>query len=133
MPSTSPAQKRLMAAVAHGWKKPGGGGPSVAVAKEFNKADTGTQSFANGGLVMANKNHMSKDESYAKGGAVLGRSRSFLKESDGSDQKGFGKIPDDGYKNPDDPSEQDYSNKKRPSDLPATPKDKCLPTVKPRK
>ena len=39
MPSTSPAQARLMAAVAHGWKKPGGGGPSVAVAKEFNSAD----------------------------------------------------------------------------------------------
>jgi hypothetical protein len=28
-----------MAAVSHGWKKPGGGGPSVAVAKEFNRAD----------------------------------------------------------------------------------------------
>ena len=39
MPSTSPAQARLMAAVAHGWKKPGGGGPSVAVAQEFNQAD----------------------------------------------------------------------------------------------
>lgn len=41
MPSKSPAQARLMAAVAHGWKKPGGGGPPVSVAKEFNKADTG--------------------------------------------------------------------------------------------
>lgn len=39
MPSSSPAQARLMAAVAHGWKKPGGGGPSVEVAKEFNEAD----------------------------------------------------------------------------------------------
>lgn len=39
MPSTSPAQARLMAAVAHGWHKPGGGGPPVAVAKEFNQAD----------------------------------------------------------------------------------------------
>jgi hypothetical protein len=28
-----------MAAVAHGWKKPGGGGPPVSVAKEFNQAD----------------------------------------------------------------------------------------------
>ena len=28
----------MMAAVAHGWKKPGGG-PSKAVAMEFNKAD----------------------------------------------------------------------------------------------
>ena len=39
MPSTSPAQARLMAAVAHGWQKPGGGGPPVSVAKEFNQAD----------------------------------------------------------------------------------------------
>lgn len=41
MPSKSPAQARLMAAVAHGWKKPGGGGPPVSVAKEFNRADAG--------------------------------------------------------------------------------------------
>ena len=30
-----------MAAIAHGWHKPGGGGPSVKVAKEFNQADKG--------------------------------------------------------------------------------------------
>jgi len=28
-----------MRAVAHGWKKPGGGGPTPAVAKEFVAAD----------------------------------------------------------------------------------------------
>lgn len=28
-----------MRATAHGWQKPGGGGPSVAVAQEFVKAD----------------------------------------------------------------------------------------------
>jgi hypothetical protein len=39
VPSKSPAQARLMAAAAHGWKKPGGGGPSVAVGKEFLRAD----------------------------------------------------------------------------------------------
>ncbi len=39
MPSVSPAQARLMRAAAHGWKKPGGGGPSVAVGKEFMHAD----------------------------------------------------------------------------------------------
>jgi hypothetical protein len=39
MPSTSERQAHLMAAVAHGWKKPGGGGPSVAVAKDFHAAD----------------------------------------------------------------------------------------------
>ncbi len=39
MPSVSPAQARLMRAAAHGWKKPGGGGPSAAVGKEFMRAD----------------------------------------------------------------------------------------------
>lgn len=42
MPSTSKPQARLMAAIAHGWKKPGGGGPSPAVAREFNRADAKT-------------------------------------------------------------------------------------------
>ena len=42
MPSSSPKQARMMAAIAHGWNKPGGGGPSVSVAKEFNEADQGT-------------------------------------------------------------------------------------------
>ena len=41
MPSKSAAQARLMAAVAHGWRKPGGGGPPVSVAKEFNREDEG--------------------------------------------------------------------------------------------
>lgn len=48
MPSKTPAQARLMAAVAHGWKKPGGGGPPKSVAKEFNAADTGTRTLAKG-------------------------------------------------------------------------------------
>lgn len=39
MPSKTAAQARLMAAVAHGWKMPGGDGPPVSVAKEFNEAD----------------------------------------------------------------------------------------------
>ena len=39
MPSKSPAPARLMRAVAHGWRKPGGGGPTPTVAKEFVKAD----------------------------------------------------------------------------------------------
>jgi hypothetical protein len=39
MPSTSSAQRRLMAAVAHGWKPTRIDGPPVAVAKEFNEAD----------------------------------------------------------------------------------------------
>jgi hypothetical protein len=39
MPSKSAAQHRLMEAAAHGWKKPGGGGPSAKVGKDFVKAD----------------------------------------------------------------------------------------------
>ena len=41
MPSKTPKQAKLMAAVAHGWKPPGGGAPPVGVAKEFNAADRG--------------------------------------------------------------------------------------------
>jgi len=48
MPSKSPAQARLMAAVAHGWKPPGGGGPPVSVAREFNQADKGTKRLSKG-------------------------------------------------------------------------------------
>jgi hypothetical protein len=39
MPSTSKAQAKLMRATAHGWKMPGGGGPSQAVGKDFMAAD----------------------------------------------------------------------------------------------
>jgi len=45
-----------MAAVAHGWHKPGGGGPSRKVAKEFNRAD-------------ASKRRKSKLDKWAKGDA----------------------------------------------------------------
>jgi hypothetical protein len=38
MPSKSPAQAKLMRAVAHGFR-PTSGGPPVAVAKEFMHAD----------------------------------------------------------------------------------------------
>jgi hypothetical protein len=71
MPSTSPAQKRLMAAVAHGWHKPGGGGPSVAVAKEFNRADAAM-----------NKNYSGSTQKFAEGGAVLGKTSDFFKTPD---------------------------------------------------
>lgn len=41
MPSVSRKQAKLMQAVKHGWKMPGGGGPPVAVAEEFVAADKG--------------------------------------------------------------------------------------------
>jgi hypothetical protein len=72
MPSVSPPQKRLMAAVAHGWHKPGGGGPSVAVAKEFNQADA----------AMSNKGYQGSTAKYAAGGPVLGKTSQFLKSED---------------------------------------------------
>ncbi len=39
MPSKSPAQARLMAAIAHGAAPKGGNGPSREVAKEYHNAD----------------------------------------------------------------------------------------------
>lgn len=40
MPSSTPRQAKFMRAVAHGWKPPGRKNtPSVAVAREFEKAD----------------------------------------------------------------------------------------------
>jgi hypothetical protein len=80
MPSTSAKQHRLMEAVAHGWHKPGGGGPSPAVAKKFAAADKG-RSFANGGI-MANKGWRGQDASFAAGGPVLGKTSQFLKTPD---------------------------------------------------
>jgi hypothetical protein len=74
MPSTTPKEARLMAAVAHGWHKPGGGGPSVKVAKEFNKADKGT--------TMLSKGMKPQTASYAAGGPVLGKESSFMKVKD---------------------------------------------------
>ncbi len=53
MPSVSPAQARLMAAIAHGWHPPASSGIHipVKVAKEFNAADAGHSLTSPGGLV----------------------------------------------------------------------------------
>jgi len=48
MPSVSKKQHNYMEMIAHGGKPSGGKGPSVAVAKEFVKADTGKK-FRRGG------------------------------------------------------------------------------------
>ena len=45
MPSTTKKQAHLMSAIAHGWKMPGGGGPPVAVAREFHEADKAKGEF----------------------------------------------------------------------------------------
>lgn len=45
-----------MRAVAHGWKKPGGGGPSVSVAKDFAEADKGKK-FRMGGVASPKTHH----------------------------------------------------------------------------
>lgn len=80
---------------------------------------------------MSNKGYQGKNTEGAKGGAKLGRTRDFLKESDGADQRGFGKIPDKGYTNPD-AGEQDYDKTGKTGKLSKPTGDKCLPTVKPR-
>lgn len=54
MPSRTPKQARLFAAVAHGWKPDQFKGPPVSVAKEFNQADKGSgilSRHARGGLI----------------------------------------------------------------------------------
>lgn len=73
MPSKSPEQARLMRAVAHGWKKPGGG-PSRAVAREFVEADRSKS--------MHNKGYAGEVQTFAQGGPVLGRTRDFVKTED---------------------------------------------------
>ena len=125
MPSTSPAQARLMAAVAHGWHKPGGGGPPVSVAKEFNQADAGHHAFAQGGPV-TNKGYLGKSTGYAAGGPVLGRTRDFTKIPD---QFTDGRLPPKDVGRKDDP-EQDYEKPRKGSAPPATGKQ--LKTVKPQ-
>jgi hypothetical protein len=81
---------------------------------------------------VSNKGYLGKDTEGAKGGAVLGRSRSFLKESDGHDQRGFGKIPDTGFVNPD-KEDNTYSDKKVPSAIgKKRGGSKSVPPIKPR-
>jgi hypothetical protein len=75
MPTVSPSQKRLMLAVEHGWHKPGGGGPSRAVAHDFVEADKKV------GRVM-NKSYQGQTQKFAEGGAVLGKTSQFLKSED---------------------------------------------------
>src|SRR5258708_2565934 len=92
------------------------------------------------------KGEKPRDLDAAKGGAKLGRSRDFLKESDGTDQTYNGNKP---YDNPDGPL-QDYGKDKKygkagaPSTtvekgfgvVPVKPKrtgDKSLAAVTPRK
>lgn len=58
MPSRSPAQRRTMAAIAHGWQPPARSGIHipVGVAKEFNAADKARSAATVGAL----RNHNRK-------------------------------------------------------------------------
>jgi hypothetical protein len=84
MPYESPKQARLMRAVEHGWHKPGGGGPSVKVAKEFAAADKANPSgYAAGGMVM-DKVTRHNNAAYARGGSVQAApAKSFSKSAEG--------------------------------------------------
>jgi len=75
-----------MRAVAHGWHKPGGGGPSVAVAKDFVAADQERK---------MNKGYQGRVESFANGGEVLGRTRDFIKTPDRFRDSQFTKKTED--------------------------------------
>lgn len=82
---------------------------------------------------MSNKGYKGTNTEGAKGGAALGRSRNFLKETDGPDQHGFGKIPDSGFKNVDIPW-QEYNKTGRAGVMGKEKGEtKVLKTVKPRK
>lgn len=74
------------------------------------------------------KGEGAKDASYAAGGGTLGRTRDFMKESDGKDQNSVKRTP---YKNPN-LAEEDYGKSGKDPTAKRTG-DKCLPTVKPRK
>lgn len=76
MPSKSPKQAKLMRAVAHGWKKPGGGGPTRAVAKEFMKADmrrSGVKGYQAGGYARGVPGMRRMPTGYAKPQGALSR------------------------------------------------------------
>ena len=83
MPSTSPEQKKTMSAIAHGWKPTGSAANiPVKVAKEFHAADKRQSAVAGGSMssIPMTKGSPPQTASYATGGSVLGRTRSFLKE-----------------------------------------------------
>ena len=123
MPSTSPKQARLMAAVAHGWHKPGGGGPPVSVAKEFNQADKGS------GMARS-KSYGAFNASYAAGGPVLGKYSPFMKTQDEFRDPDEGKMGDSA----DEDQKYGKSGEGKGSGFTKPPKatGKTLKTVKPR-
>lgn len=117
MPYESEKEARLMRAVAHGWKKPGGGGPSETVAKKFVAEDKQHPSgYAEGGPV--NKGYVGSVQSFAQGGPVLGRTRDFIKTED----RFRGKAPPPVVK-----TDEDWSGGKPKG------RDKSLTPVKPHK
>ena len=80
MPSKSKAQHNLMEGVAHNPDFAKKVGIPQSVGKEFVAADKG-RSFASGGSAV-HKGYKGKVESFAEGGAVLGRDKDFIKQPD---------------------------------------------------
>lgn len=85
MPSSTPKQARTMAAAAHDPAFARRMGIPAKVAKDFNQADKGSAllSRANSERPMDSKAYIKggdiKEAAYAQGGAVLGRTRDFIK------------------------------------------------------
>lgn len=72
---------------------------------------------------MTIKGYSGKDASYAEGGAVLGRTRDFMKTPD--------RFRGDSGKYENCPTDDNFGKKGGKDMAPAARKDKCLPAVKP--
>lgn len=70
MPTVSAKQHHFMLAIAHGWHKPGGGGPPVSVAKEFVAADQAKKKNHGGRIAAALHTAREYGKKYADGGDV---------------------------------------------------------------
>lgn len=64
--------------------------PPAKVAHDFNQADKGTG-------IMSNKGYQGKVESFAAGGAVLGRTKDFMKTPDRFRDSQFKKATEDNF------------------------------------
>lgn len=108
-----------MEAVAHGWHKPGGGGPTKAVAEDFLAAG---RAYFQGGTVVSKSSGL-HNAAYASGGPVLGKTSEFLKTPDEFTGRKNGPLAENA-------TDEDWgkgSGKSNPK-----PKDKSEKPVKPR-
>lgn len=118
MPSKSPAQARMMAAVAHNPSFARKVGIPQSVGQEFNKADAAM-----------NKGYSGSTQKFAQGGPVLGKESSFMKTTDEF------RDPDEGDAGADEDNKygKDGAGKGSGFIKPPAAKGKSLSAVKPKK